>query len=62
MAIKINNDLCDRCGTCISVCASSALVLMPDALHVDQCTCTDCGSCVKICPFAALSAGDHHGS
>jgi ferredoxin len=56
--MNIDNKTCDRCGTCIGVCASNALLLLCEGLTVDNGRCTGCGSCVKICPFGALSLAD----
>ena len=54
MPLEISTDLCDRCGTCISVCPCNAL-LLTEQLTVDTQKCTMCGSCVRICPVAALT-------
>lgn len=55
MKTDINNDTCDRCGVCISVCPANALRLLTASLIVDSGRCTGCGSCVKVCPFGALT-------
>jgi ferredoxin len=55
MTTNIDKDKCDRCGTCISVCPSNALLLLTDALVVDSGRCTGCGNCIQICPFGALA-------
>jgi len=57
MAVKIDLDLCDKCGTCISVCTNNAIVLA-EVLKVDTDLCSRCGKCVKVCPFAALAMED----
>jgi ferredoxin len=49
------NDQCDRCGTCISVCPTNAIMLLAATLEIDRILCTGCGTCVKVCPFGALS-------
>jgi len=54
MKARVDKDKCDRCGTCISVCAANALTLT-DTLDVDLSRCTGCRSCIKVCPFGALS-------
>jgi ferredoxin len=58
MSVKVNNELCDRCGTCIGVCPSNALLLLSTSLVIDTVRCTGCSLCVKICPFGALSLDD----
>lgn len=53
--IKINYEICDDCGTCISVCPRNALVFGDgEKLRVDD-KCVTCGLCVGVCPFAALT-------
>lgn len=52
--LVINKEICDECGTCISVCPANAL-LLTDVLSVDASVCTSCGTCVRVCPFGALS-------
>jgi ferredoxin len=55
MTANVNNDACDRCGTCIGVCPANALLLLAGSLKVDSGRCTACGTCVAVCPFGALS-------
>ena len=55
MRLKIDETMCDRCGTCISVCPCDAL-LLTEMLTVTE-ACTGCGTCVAICPVNALSLG-----
>ncbi len=59
--IKINNKLCDECGTCVGVCPTEALLLKVASLQVDNTICTDCGNCITICPVAALKRVDKIG-
>lgn len=54
MRLQIDENECDRCGTCISICPCDALVLT-EKLSVNNETCTVCGTCVGICPVKALS-------
>ncbi|WP_431735351.1 4Fe-4S binding protein [Cellulosispirillum alkaliphilum] len=53
MKINIDYTKCDKCGTCISVCCSDALILT-DELECCNKKCSLCNQCVKICPFGAL--------
>ena len=55
--IIVKDDLCDFCGTCVSVCPVDAIELMEARLIIDQNKCTDCLKCVKVCPFAVLQEG-----
>lgn len=63
MTAKVNNNACDRCGTCIAVCPANALLLLSGPVVVNRDRCTGCGTCVKICPFGALTlAGGPEGA
>jgi len=53
--LKIDTKLCDKCGTCISVCPVDALVLVND-IGVDKNKCIICKRCMQVCPVGALSA------
>jgi ferredoxin len=53
MPLKISPDMCDSCGTCISVCPCNALSIT-GVLEVNRELCTECATCVAICPFGAL--------
>ncbi len=55
--ILITDDLCDFCGTCVSVCPVDAIELLEARLIIDQNKCTNCLKCVKACPFAVLQEG-----
>ncbi len=55
--IKIKKDLCDFCGTCVSVCPDDAIELSEARLIINDKKCTDCLRCVKVCPFEVLEAG-----
>ncbi|MBN1129378.1 MAG: 4Fe-4S binding protein [Chitinispirillaceae bacterium] len=54
MAINVNPERCDRCGACIGVCPTNALMLLADNLVIDHAACTGCKTCVNICPVGAL--------
>lgn len=53
--VKVDNEKCDQCGTCVSVCPTSALMFIQEPV-IDQKTCIGCGKCIKVCPFSALSS------
>jgi ferredoxin len=57
MPLMINTNVCDRCGTCISVCQCNALILMEE-LSVDHEKCSECATCVAICPVGALKIAE----
>gem|GEM_PF-724996 len=62
MIATIDQSKCDRCGTCISVCPTNALLLLCDELVIDGARCSGCAVCVTICPFAALGMSELHGA
>ena len=49
--VEINNDRCDFCGTCVSVCPSDAIELRESSIRIDREKCTVCGFCVDTCPL-----------
>ncbi len=52
----INEEKCERCGLCVSVCACGALKLegkTVQAVKIDECGW--CGMCELVCPSAAIS-------
>lgn len=55
--IRIKKDLCDFCGTCVSVCPDDAIELFEARVIINNEICTDCLRCVKVCPFDVLEAG-----
>ena len=52
--IAIKENLCDYCGTCVSVCPVDAIILHESKIEIDQETCTECLKCVKVCPVRVL--------
>lgn len=50
---QVNDDLCQRCGTCVRVCPFGALSLN-GSLTVDTERCMGCGVCTRSCPQQAL--------
>jgi NAD-dependent dihydropyrimidine dehydrogenase PreA subunit len=54
MAVKIDKEKCNACGTCVEACPVEALKLK-DVAEVDEETCIDCGTCVDECPEGAIS-------
>ena len=53
--IKINKELCDRCGTCVSVCEADCISVFEAYIEIDNDKCVSCKKCVWICPVNALS-------
>lgn len=54
MSVKINQNLCAKCGICVDVCPVNALSLTNSHVQVDEKLCTNCGSCVDVCPRGAI--------
>lgn len=53
--IKVNQNLCKKCGFCSNVCPSSVLSMSskgPEAVNPEN--CISCGQCVAVCPNSAL--------
>ncbi len=48
---------CIGCGTCLHVCAESALSVADSVrdVRVDETRCTKCGRCVEACPTGAMA-------
>ncbi|NLW91150.1 MAG: 4Fe-4S binding protein [Syntrophomonadaceae bacterium] len=54
--VKIDEELCNGCGACISPCAEGALVLEGGkAKVVKEELCDGAGFCLGVCPLGALS-------
>lgn len=54
--IKINEELCNGCGACISPCAEGALALVDGKARVIRDDlCDGAGFCLGVCPAGALS-------
>lgn len=56
MNIKINYELCNRCGLCSKACGSKRIVIGEDKLphKVIELSCNDCGQCIAVCPVNAI--------
>ena len=54
---SIDEDRCEGCNACLSVCAHGAIRQKDDAYVLDPDSCSGCGACVDICTPRALSVG-----
>ena len=54
MAVTIDKDKCNACGSCVDACPVEALKIEEKAV-VDEEACIDCGTCVDECPEGAIS-------
>ncbi|MHA1960510.1 MAG: 4Fe-4S dicluster domain-containing protein [Candidatus Thorarchaeota archaeon] len=61
MIWKVDNDLCNACGTCADVCPvdPTLYVVTENAVYqVDrEEECTECWACSDSCPEGAISEG-----
>ena len=56
--IKITDNKCDFCGTCVSVCPVDCIELHEAKLEIDNKICIMCKNCINICPIAVLEVAD----
>ncbi len=55
IAVRVFDNLCSRCGTCLTVCPAGALTQNEgEAPRVDYERCLRCGACVRHCDFNAV--------
>ena len=56
MNIKIDYEVCTRCGLCSRVCGSKRIIIEDDGkpLKVIEAGCNDCGQCIAVCPVNAI--------
>jgi len=52
--IKIIENKCDFCGTCVSVCPVDCIEVREASIEIDHPVCIDCDLCVQICPILVL--------
>ncbi len=56
MTVKVNEEECTGCGTCVDECPAEAISLNDkDIAVIDQDECTECGTCVDACPADAIT-------
>ena len=53
MAVKIDKEKCDACGTCVEACPVEAIAVKEKA-EVNEEECVDCGTCIDECPNEAI--------
>ena len=54
--VRVNQEDCEGCGACRSMCASGAIFWNPEngLAEVDQSKCLTCGYCIPVCPVRAM--------
>ncbi|MEM2890029.1 MAG: 4Fe-4S binding protein [Candidatus Hadarchaeum sp.] len=51
--MKVDQNLCVRCGGCVGVCPFDAIEATDGVVGPNQ-RCTDCGICARACPMGAI--------
>ncbi len=59
---KIMTELCRGCGSCVKVCAQSAIAVSDKKAAIDYNKCVGCGKCLAICNFDAIVPDGNLGS
>ncbi|HDI12853.1 MAG: ferredoxin [Hadesarchaea archaeon] len=54
--MKVDPNVCIRCGACVSVCPFDAIEATDSHVRPNE-RCTECGTCEKICPVGAITIG-----
>lgn len=52
--IVFREELCDHCGTCVSVCPQDAIVLYERKIQLVLERCDSCRRCLIVCPVRAV--------
>lgn len=50
----VDEEVCNGCGICVSVCAYDAVELRRNKAKVNEALCEGCGACAAACPSAAI--------
>ena len=58
--IDIRKNMCDYCGTCVTVCPVDCIEVRENSIQIDNDDCIDCDLCVYICPIEVLESIDEN--
>jgi MinD superfamily P-loop ATPase len=54
--VRIDDELCNGCGVCVTPCAEGAIVIENGKARVmNEALCDGAGFCIPVCPTGALS-------
>lgn len=53
---RVSNKTCIGCGTCVKICAQSAITVTDKKAAIDHQRCVGCGRCIGVCPVNAINA------
>ncbi len=54
MAVKVDLEKCNGCGSCEDACPVEA-IKVNDKAKIDEDECSECEACIEECPEDALS-------
>lgn len=56
VTLRLDEEKCGGCGTCLLVCPHAVLVPSNGRVRIgDRDRCMECGACAKNCPLGAIS-------
>jgi len=55
LTVKVDQDTCVGCGSCLEVCVFKGMEMIDDKARVNQKRCLGCGRCETTCPNGAIS-------
>ncbi len=54
MKVLIEHNLCDKCGSCVSICPNLAIDISENIVEINQSKCSKCLTCLPACPLGAI--------